>query len=139
MPILILFCFIAGEIWLLLTLIERFGAVLVLAWVILSGVLGIWLIRRTGLKVVRRIQMSAAQGELPAAPMLADLLLLIAGLLFLMPGIVFDLVAVSVLASAGLRGRLATKLQAGMAQARPDLRTPVLLEGEYREITDRER
>lgn len=135
MPLLVLFLVIGLEIWGLLQLIERIGAVPVLAWVVLTAVGGLWLIRRTGLHAVRRIQIATQRGFLPPADVLSDLLVLLAGLLLLTPGLLFDLIGISLIAGQGLRQRLAGRIQSGIARARPELRSPVILEGEYRDLT----
>jgi len=48
-----------------------------------------------------------------------------------LPGFLSDLVGLSLLLF-GLRKRLAMRLGEGMAKARPDLKQPVTLEGQYR-------
>ena len=130
MPLLMLFIFVATEIWLLVELINRFGAAPMFAWMFLTGLFGIWTIRQTGLQALRKVQLAAAQGELPSASPLADLMKLVGGLMFFLPGILSDVMGGS------LRERLAGRLQSGIAKARPDLRRPVILEGEYKAQND---
>lgn len=134
MPLLLFILLVAVEIALLVGLVDALGIVPVILWIVCSGVFGVWLIRRTGLNTLARLQQAQGQGELPAAAVFADLLLLAAGLMFLLPGLLFDLVGFALLLGAGLRHRLASRLQRGMAQRHPELRRPVTLEGEYTEL-----
>ena len=136
MPLLMLFIFVATEIWLLVELINRFGAAPMFAWMFLTGLFGIWTIRQTGLQALRKVQRAAAQGELPSASPLADLMKLVGGLMFFLPGILSDVIGATLVLGGSLRERLAGRLQSGIAKARPDLRRPVILEGEYKAQND---
>lgn len=134
MPLLLLILLVAVEIALLVGLVDAVGLLPVVAWVVCSGIFGFWLIRRTGLAALARLQQAQGQGDLPEASLFADLLLLSAGVMFLLPGLLFDGVGLALLVGGGLRHRLAAKLQARMARQHPGLRRPVTLEGDYTEL-----
>lgn len=102
----------------------------------LTGLLGVWTIKHTGLNALRKVQIAAAQGELPQASPLADLMKLVGGLMFLLPGVISDVIGATLVLGGSLRERLAGRLQSGIAKARPDLRRPVILEGEYKAQND---
>ena len=136
MPLLMLFVFVATEIWLLVELVNRFGAGPIFGWIFLTGLLGVWTIKHTGLNALRKVQIAAAQGELPSASPLADLMKLVGGLMFLLPGVISDVIGATLVLGGSLRERLAGRLQSGIAKARPDLRRPVILEGEYKAQND---
>ena len=136
MPLLILLLLLVCEISLLVSLVDAIGVIPTVLWILFSGVLGLWLIRRTGLSVMRRMQEATARGELPTTDLLGDMLLLLAGVLFLLPGVLLDLFAFGVLALGGLRFWLAGKVQQRMHRAQPQVRMPVTLEGEYRRRDD---
>lgn len=133
MPFLILAVFVGLETWGILQAVRLLGGGLTLLWLAGSVVMGVWLIRSSGLSALRGVQQAVAKGELPALPLFEGLLGGLAGLLLILPGFVSDAIALSLLiAGGGLRKGLAQKLAAQVAQARPDLKQPVTMEGEFR-------
>jgi UPF0716 protein FxsA len=131
MPIvIILLGWIALEAWLISRLTELVGGGWVLAWLFAAAIGGVMLIQRQGIRTIRELQMATARGELPAPILLEGLVVLIAGLLLIVPGVISDIVALSLLLF-GFRKRLAQRLGEGLAKARPDLKQPVTLEGEF--------
>ncbi len=130
MPLLLMLGFIALEAWIVTQAVHRFGGGWVLAALLATAVGGVLLIQRQGLRTIREVQMSTARGELPTVALLEGMVALMAGLLLIVPGFVSDLIGLSLLL-VGLRKRLATRIGDGMAKARPDLKQPVTLEGEY--------
>lgn len=132
MRLLLLLGFLFLEGWLLLRAADALGGWPVLGWVILTAVLGLRVIRRQGLVTVRLIQQATTRGELPTRDWMESLLVFAAGVLLVLPGLLLDAVALGLLLPWGLRAHLGTRLHQGMARARPDLRQPVTLEGEYR-------
>jgi UPF0716 protein FxsA len=131
MPLLLIFGFIALELWLIIAAGERFGAGPVLLWLLGAAMLGMALIARGGAAAMRRAQASMSRGELPAAELFEALIGAIAGVLLVLPGFITDVMAVVLLiAGTILKRRIARLLIAQVARARPDLRQPVTLEGE---------
>jgi UPF0716 protein FxsA len=70
---------------------------LVLALVIGAGMLGAWLARRQGLQTLRRISADLEAGRVPAESMLDGLLVFVAAVLLVIPGLLTDLVAIVLL------------------------------------------
>jgi len=133
MPFIILLVFVGLETWGILRMMERVGGAYVGLWLLAAMVIGGWLIVNGGLTAIARIRLAVARGELPAAEIFAGLITAFAGLLLILPGFITDLIAVSLLISgAGVKKRLGERLSATVAQARPDLKQPVTLDGEFR-------
>lgn len=133
MPFIILIVFVALETWGILRMIERVGAGYVGLWLLGAALVGGWLIVNGGLTAIARIRVAVSRGELPAAEIFSGLLKAFAGLLLILPGFLTDLIAISLLISGpGIKKRLGEKLSATVAQARPDLKQPVTLDGEFR-------
>jgi UPF0716 protein FxsA len=78
------------ELAILLELGRRVGVLATLALVIVTAVLGGWLMKTEGLGVLRRTQEQLAQGLLPADELLHGVLILAGGLLLLTPGLLTD-------------------------------------------------
>lgn len=131
MPLLLLVGWIVLESWLVVRAVDLVGGLPVTLWLLAAAAAGVLLIRQQGLRCVREMQLATARGELPTLPLLEGLVVLVAGLLLIVPGFLTDAVGASLLL-LGLRKRLAVRLGDGIAKARPDLRQPVTLEGEYR-------
>ncbi len=132
MPLLLLFAWIVLETLLLLRLGRGLGGGVVLLYLLGSAAAGMLVIRRHGLGALREVRAAMARGEMPAAAMMEGLLGFAAGMLLILPGLLSDLMALLVLA---LRRRLARQIDRRMAAARPDLHSPVIIEGEYRDTT----
>jgi UPF0716 protein FxsA len=81
---------IAAEVWVLVQVVHLVGVLPAVALLILVPMLGIGLMKREGLAALRRTQEAVARNELPAAPMLDGLLLLVAGACLIVPGFVTD-------------------------------------------------
>ena len=63
-----------------------------LATVVLTAVIGTWLLRRQGFAVLNQARDNAAQNKLPVEPVIHGVFLLIAGLLMLTPGFFTDVI-----------------------------------------------
>ena len=85
------------ELALLMILADYTDWKFALALVILTGVSGAWLVRHQGWRALRRIQSEIQTGHLPADALIDGLLVLIAGILLLTPGILTDLAAIGLL------------------------------------------
>ena len=132
MPFIVLAVIVGLETWGIVQATQRFGGGATLLALAAGAVAGVWLIRHGGVTALRRIQMAVARGELPAVEVFAGLITAFAGLLLLLPGFVTDVMALSLLlAGRSLRAGLAQKMSAHLAQARPDLKQPVTLDGEF--------
>ena len=80
------------EIFLLIKVGNLVGAPWTIALVVLTALVGAWLVRLQGLSALNRVRRSAARGELPALELLEGLFLLAAGALLLTPGFFTDIV-----------------------------------------------
>lgn len=111
-----------------------FGVLSVLGLLLLNSLIGVLLIRREGMHTFRRLRRKFLAGELPALELLEGVVVLVAGLLFFIPGFVSDVLALLFLVPP-LRRRLLLPLLPRWL--RPSTRTqpvrgPVTLSGDYR-------
>jgi len=136
MPALIvMLLWIGSEAWLISRAIEYVGGGWILVWLLAAAIGGVLLIQRQGVRTLAELRAATSRGELPAPVLIEGLVVIMAGLLLMAPGLVSDAVALTLL-MFGLRKRLAQRIVAGLAKARPDLKHPVTLEGEYRRCGD---
>ena len=80
------------EIYLLIQIGTKFGALTSIVLVIVTGFLGAYLARIQGLQTLVRIQESLREGQMPSGELLDALLIGIAGLVLLTPGFITDTV-----------------------------------------------
>lgn len=78
------------ELAVLVSLGHAIGAPAVLGLVVGSALLGLGLSRREGARVLREWQGSVQRGELPREGLTSSVLLVLAGILFVVPGILTD-------------------------------------------------
>ena len=110
------------ELWLLLQVGERVGAMPTIALVIGTGIVGANLARREGMRTIEKINTSMAQGEMPQEALLDGLAIFLGGTLLLTPGILTDILGFSLLFPltrpvllALVSGWIHKKMQAGSA------------------------
>lgn len=80
-----------AEIYLLLAVGGIIGAFPTILLVVLTAVLGAWLLRQQGFATFQRFQESLARGEIPAYEMIEGPLILVGGALLLTPGFITDI------------------------------------------------
>lgn len=123
----------AVEIFLLATVAGHVGTVPTLGIVFGTGLLGAWLARREGFRVLRAWQGAAARGEIPREGVVSSLLVFVGGVLLVTPGVLTDLAGLLLLVPPTRRwvaGRLRLALERRFAldtvapQALIDLGTP---------------
>lgn len=118
MLIRLLFLFIATplvEIWLLMLVSARLGPTPTIGLVLITGCVGATLSKRQGLQAWQSIQRQTQQGQVPAAALVDALMIFVAGLLLITPGILTDFVGFSLLVPvfrAGIRRRLQDSFKA---------------------------
>ncbi len=78
------------EVTLLITLGERMGFGATFALVVASALVGSWLARREGIAAWRRVQARLAQGAPPGPELVDGLVVLLAALLLVVPGVLTD-------------------------------------------------
>jgi UPF0716 protein FxsA len=78
------------ELWLLIKVGTAIGGWLMLSWLIASGVLGVSILKRQGLVMLWGVHHKMRSGEMQVTELAQGVLLAIAGLLLLIPGLLTD-------------------------------------------------
>jgi UPF0716 protein FxsA len=136
---ILLFIFIAVpllEIYLLIAVGHVIGGWNTVGLVLLTAVLGTWLLRLQGGQILLRLRAQMEAGELPALPLLEGVILLVAGALLLTPGFFTDALGFALLlppVRAALGRYLLTTLPVRThEQPRSQSAPGTILEGEFR-------
>ena len=88
---LIIFVFIPlTELYVIIEVGESIGAFSTIWLVVLTAVIGGWLVKRQGMGILFRIRQQMERGEAPAIEMLEGALLALMGILLLLPGFITD-------------------------------------------------
>ena len=85
------------ELYILIKIGSHLGAFLTVALIIFTALLGLLLARFEGLRTLRQIRQSLSQGIVPAEEMLDSVLIFAGGVLFVIPGVLTDVVALVLL------------------------------------------
>jgi len=85
------------ELFLLIKVGEIVGAGNTILIVVVTGILGAWLAKNQGLAVAAQLQARVNRGEVPGRQLLDGVFVLMGGLLLLTPGIITDLLGLSLL------------------------------------------
>jgi UPF0716 protein FxsA len=108
------------ELWLLVKLGGHYGIIPTLLLVVATGIAGAWMARTQGVMVLLSIQREMAQGRMPAPQMIDGVMILVAGVLLLTPGLITDAAGflllvppVRVMIRGWLRRKLERKLHEG--------------------------
>ncbi len=90
--LILLFLFLAvyAELSVIINVGATIGTGEVLVLLILTAVVGIWLVRLQGFEVYRRMIAATGRGEAPVDEMIHGILLLLAGFLLIIPGFISD-------------------------------------------------
>ena len=105
------------ELSLLLRIGEWLGAGATIALVITTGVVGAWLARREGVRTWGRVQADVAAGRMPGEELLHALLVFIAGVVLVTPGVITDMAGLLLLirpAREVVAGRIRKRLAGRM-------------------------
>lgn len=89
------------ELALLVQIDRHIGLAATLGLVIATAMIGAWLARSQGLRVLARLQTELRSGRMPAEPLLDGLMIFVAGAVLLTPGLLTDLFGFFLLAPAG--------------------------------------
>jgi len=100
-----IFLFPLLELYTLIVFGDEYGALTAIAWVVLGVFLGMAMIRRQGLSMIRQMQRDAQSGLISARMLGDDLAVVTSGLLLMVPGLITDVMALLVLIGP-LRRRL---------------------------------
>ena len=136
------------EIYLLISVGSVIGVLPTIGLIILTAVIGTYLLRAQGLATVRKLQNTLADGQPPTEALLEGILLLMGGALLLTPGFFTDAIGFACLipASRQLLARwMSRHVQPVQFQQHPSQRssrsqhsqTNTTIEGEYRREDDR--
>ena len=85
------------EMWLLITVGQHFGAVLTVALVLTTAVIGVYWLRQQGFSTLTRLNQRLSSGQLPAREIAESVILTVGGALLLTPGFATDLLGFSCL------------------------------------------
>ncbi len=98
LPLFLLFTLMPlVELWLLFQLSGVFGFLPTVLIVLLTGIVGASLARWQGWQAISRIQNEMRQGLLPAKALGDGVLILVAGVLLITPGVITDVLGLSLL------------------------------------------
>lgn len=85
------------ELWLLIKVGSAIGALATILLLILSGFLGMYLLRHQGLSTLAKFQRDMQAGQRPAKSLLEGTMILLGGLLFIIPGFFTDIIGLILL------------------------------------------
>lgn len=119
MRLLLFLLFPALELYLLVKVGSRIGALNMVLWVFLSAVIGIWAVRAQGQAALRNAQAQMAEGKVPQNSFLEGVMLFFGGLLLILPGLISDAAGLLLLVP-DIRRFLAAKLGLSMAEQRAE-------------------
>ena len=85
------------ELYILIKIGSYLGALLTIALIIFTAVLGLLLARFEGLRTLHQIRHNLSQGIVPAEEMLDSVLIFAGGVLFVIPGVLTDCAALVLL------------------------------------------
>lgn len=98
MPLLLLFVlFVVFDFVTLFVVGSQIGGLATLALLLLTSVIGVYLVRRVGMATLRRAQQRFANGELPSGELLSGIALIAGGILLIAPGFLSDMLGLACL------------------------------------------
>ena len=109
------------ELSLLLRIGEWLGLGPTIGLVIGTGLLGAWLARREGVRAWTAVQEQLALGQVPGRELLDAVLVLLAGVVLITPGILTDLAGFTLMTSPGrnwVASRIRKRIEASIEAAR---------------------
>lgn len=115
-----------AEFTLLIEIGRRLGTLDTLILVFGTGILGAYLARLEGFRLLRRIQRDLESGVMPAEPLLDGVLVLAAGIVLITPGLLTDIAGMVLLipwtrypVKAFIRNRVRTRVQVRQVRISP--------------------
>jgi UPF0716 protein FxsA len=132
------------ELWSLIQLGVETSALFAIGWVFLMFMLGGALLRRAGTASVMQLREAQATGVLRQQVLVDDMSTALAALLFIIPGLISDCIAILVLIGPLRRALARLVVGAGQASARESSRQPrdappqgpVTLEGDFHRVDE---
>lgn len=117
------------EIYLLITVGRSIGVLPTVSLVILTAIVGTYLLRVQGLATLQTVQTTLAQGQVPTEALLEGIFLLVGGALLLTPGFFTDALGFLCLIPAPRRYVIRELSQSLFSP--PPQKGPYTIEGEY--------
>lgn len=114
---------------------QHFGALPVIAWVVISAAIGGAVMRHTGMATARRVQEALRRGEMPVGEMFDGAATMAGALLLILPGFLSDAVGLLLLV-APLRRALGTALGRNAEIHTSASGGATIIEGEYSVVSD---
>ncbi len=126
------------EIYILIQVGNLVGVFPTIVLVVLTAIIGAFLLRYQGLQTLARVQRKLEQGEVPATDLLGGVILLLSGALLLTPGFFTDCIGFLCLVPT-FRTYLATEFLKNLFQreSHNNVYRSVTMEGEFWEEEDR--
>ncbi len=120
------------ELFTLIQLGVQTSTLTALAYVAATGVLGMWILRRQGADIFRRLREAQGQVVMNSVMLRDNMAAGMAGILLMIPGMITDTLALLMLIGP-LRRKLAEKL--GFRES-PEHAGPTTLDGDFRRVDD---
>jgi UPF0716 protein FxsA len=120
------------EIYLFIQVGAQIGALPTILLALAIMALGSFLIRHQGVLTLLRVRDSLQQGRAPAMALLEGVVMLLAGVLFLLPGFFTDLIALLLAIPPLRRALIRTWLRRSRVIHRPGGPGPTTFDGEFR-------
>ena len=135
------------EIWILIRIGQAISVGPTIALIVLTGVVGAALARREGLRTLGRINQSLARGVVPTRDLVEGLMIFVAGVTLVTPGVITDAVGFAVLIPpirAWLRRRLTEYFKKRVVMVQPPVdfgggADDEFIDVEYRDVTEERR
>ena len=105
------------EMWLLIEVGSKIGALNTIALVFLTAVIGVVLLRQQGLSTLMRVNEKMELGQLPAVEILEGVMLAVGGVLLLVPGFATDAIGLACLLPLTRKLLAAGLLKRGLVMA----------------------
>ena len=80
------------ELWLLVEIGQMFGGLVTIGLVILTGAVGVTLAKQQGINTIARLRHDVGAGRFPADSLVDGLMILLAALVLITPGVLTDFV-----------------------------------------------
>lgn len=106
-----------AEMWLLIEIGSRVGAITTIGLVFLTAAIGLAMLRQQGMSTLLRVNQQMEQGRLPAEEILTGVMLAVGGALLLTPGFITDALGFACLLPASRKLMVAALLRQGVVMA----------------------
>ncbi|MFA7552710.1 MAG: FxsA family protein [Spongiibacteraceae bacterium] len=106
------------EMWLLIVVGSKVGALTTIALVFLTAAIGLTLLRRQGISTLLKVNQRIEAGQLPAGEILEGVVLAVGGAMLLTPGFITDVIGFICLLPFVRKGLVAALLRQGLVMSR---------------------